>query len=103
MPHEWRRCMKPSSSDSITPASSPSGLFHLPKASAQGRPSSAGTPRGDTAPAGDGRYFQDCPHCGSPLHGDGYKTVLHCENADLEKVWETEPDASPVLCGEATK
>lgn len=43
-----------------------------------------------------------CPHCGSPLIGDGYKTVLHCENADLEVVWDTEPDARPVLCEPTT-
>ena len=41
-----------------------------------------------------------CPNCGGPLAGDGYRTVLHCENADMDKVWECEPDASPVYCDE---
>lgn len=40
------------------------------------------------------------PTCGSQLHGDGYRSVLHCEHADPERVWECEPDARPVLCGE---
>lgn len=40
----------------------------------------------------------NCHHCGAPLLGDGYTQVLHCENADLDLVWETEPDAQPVEC-----
>lgn len=40
-----------------------------------------------------------CPNCGSRLHGDGYKTVLHCEFVDItgfDKAYE--PDGSPVYC-----
>lgn len=41
-----------------------------------------------------------CKNCGGPLLGDGFKTVLHCEFADVVDVWETEPDAAPILCPE---
>ena len=40
----------------------------------------------------------ECPHCGSPLIGDGYRDVLHCENAEPETYEYHEPDAQPVLC-----
>ncbi len=40
----------------------------------------------------------ECPVCGGQLIGDGYQTVLHCENADINDYWYTEPDASPVYC-----
>lgn len=40
----------------------------------------------------------ECPHCGSPLIGDGYRDVLHCENAEPESYECHEPDAQPVLC-----
>lgn len=40
----------------------------------------------------------ECPHCGSPLLGDGHHHVLHCENADPESYEYCEPDAPPVLC-----
>ena len=37
-----------------------------------------------------------CPNCGGPLLGDGYRTVLHCEQAgDIDEI---EPDARPVFC-----
>lgn len=36
-----------------------------------------------------------CPNCGGPLHGDGWRTVLHCEFADIDGI---EPDARPVFC-----
>ncbi len=39
-----------------------------------------------------------CPNCGSPLSGDGFKWVLHCENADPENYTYHEPDAQPVFC-----
>lgn len=37
-----------------------------------------------------------CPHCGSPLQGDGYTVVLHCENAEIPEGME--PDAEAVYC-----
>jgi hypothetical protein len=40
----------------------------------------------------------ECPHCGSPLLGDGVSTILHCEFADDEHVRWAEPDYSPILC-----
>lgn len=40
-----------------------------------------------------------CKDCGGTLIGDGYKTVLHCEEAQEELYSEIEPDANPVLCG----
>lgn len=36
-----------------------------------------------------------CPNCGGLLLGDGFTTVIHCENADSFGV---EPDAEIVLC-----
>jgi len=39
-----------------------------------------------------------CPRCGGNLIGDGWRSVLHCENADLEMYEFHEPDARAVLC-----
>ena len=39
-----------------------------------------------------------CPKCGGDLIGDGYRDVLHCENADPESYAYHEPDAQPVYC-----
>ncbi len=41
-----------------------------------------------------------CPICGGDLIGDGYSSVIHCENAN-ERVYEFhESDAPMVLCDE---
>ncbi len=40
----------------------------------------------------------ECPNCGNPLTGDGFKTVLHCENANPDSYADHEPDAQPVFC-----
>lgn len=40
-----------------------------------------------------------CKDCGGALIGDGYKTVLHCEEAPEELYNDREPDANPVMCG----
>jgi hypothetical protein len=40
----------------------------------------------------------ECPNCGGRLHGNGYNTVLHCENAEDDAYWYVEPDARPVYC-----
>jgi len=42
----------------------------------------------------------ECPNCGSPLIGDGFNTVLHCENADEEAYEFSKPDATPIYCEE---
>lgn len=42
-----------------------------------------------------------CPNCGGKLHGDGFNTVLHCENAEEEAYWYAEPDSRPVYCAPA--
>jgi uncharacterized protein (DUF983 family) len=39
-----------------------------------------------------------CPRCGGSMLGDGFGTVRHCENADQDDYWHSEPDADPVLC-----
>ena len=39
-----------------------------------------------------------CPNCGGGIHGDGYRWVLHCENATPETYEYHEPDAQAVLC-----
>jgi uncharacterized protein (DUF983 family) len=39
-----------------------------------------------------------CPVCGGTMIGDGYTTVLHCENADESTYADHEPDARPVYC-----
>ena len=40
----------------------------------------------------------NCKKCNGGMVGDGYTTVLHCEDADPDKVMCAEPDADPVLC-----
>ena len=40
-----------------------------------------------------------CNDCGGALIGDGYKTVLHCEEVPEELYSESEPDANPIMCG----
>lgn len=42
-----------------------------------------------------------CSHCDGATLGDGYTSVVHCENALLEDYWDLEPDADPVYCGKA--
>ena len=42
--------------------------------------------------------YGPCPRCGGDLIGDGYNTVLHCENAEEAAYEFHEPDAQPVLC-----
>ena len=38
-----------------------------------------------------------CKNCGGAMSGDGYTTVLHCEEVDV--IGEGyEPDAKPVWC-----
>jgi len=37
-----------------------------------------------------------CPNCNGELFGDGYTSVIHCENVDPDP-W-LEPDANPVYC-----
>lgn len=37
-----------------------------------------------------------CPSCGGDLIGDGYTSVIHCEEVDPDP-W-LEPDANPVYC-----
>ena len=39
-----------------------------------------------------------CPRCGGSLIGDGYSLVIHCENAEDDRVWEAEPDAPVIYC-----
>lgn len=41
-----------------------------------------------------------CPDCGGTIVGDGYTTVLHCENVDIEIWRDFEPDTDPVYCSE---
>lgn len=40
--------------------------------------------------------FDGCPNCGGDLVGDGYTSVIHCEEVDPDP-W-LEPDANPVYC-----
>ena len=42
--------------------------------------------------------FGCCEKCGEHLEGDGYTKVLHCPDADEDKVDGVEPDASPIYC-----
>ena len=42
--------------------------------------------------------MHQCPKCGGSMIGDGYTTVLHCENADKSKYEFCEPDAGPIYC-----
>lgn len=53
---------------------------------------------GDSHPPTSKYPNRGCPNCGGKLHGDGYGTVLHCEFADEEDYWYSEPDAEPVFC-----
>ena len=39
-----------------------------------------------------------CPLCGGRTIGDGYSSIIRCENADPEDWWYSEPDADPVYC-----
>lgn len=39
-----------------------------------------------------------CSKCGGTIVGNGYTLVFHCEFADDEKVFESEPDANIILC-----
>jgi len=39
-----------------------------------------------------------CPICGGELIGDGYTSVIHCENVDPPM--DIEPDADPLYCKE---
>ena len=34
-----------------------------------------------------------CPICGWTLVGDGFTSVIHCENAEVKDYWDHEPDA----------
>jgi len=47
-----------------------------------------------------GQRFYDavCPHCHGELIGDGFTTVVHCENADQESYWYSAPDEGPFYC-----
>lgn len=38
-----------------------------------------------------------CPNCGFDLIGDGYTSVLHCENVDVTGEGY-ESDAGPIFC-----
>lgn len=38
----------------------------------------------------------NCPKCGEQLVGDGYTSVYHCPNAELD--FDYEPDAAPIYC-----
>lgn len=44
-------------------------------------------------------YRPTCKDCGENLEGDGYKTVIHCPNADDQLTAYAEPDAGPFYCG----
>ena len=39
-----------------------------------------------------------CSKCNGELVGDGYTTVMHCENADENQYYGKEPDAEVVEC-----
>jgi len=41
-----------------------------------------------------------CPNCGGTITGDGYSTVLHCENVDFDIWRDYEPDAEPLYCND---
>ena len=42
--------------------------------------------------------METCPKCGGTIIGDGYTSVRHCEFADDDKIFESEPDAPVILC-----
>lgn len=39
-----------------------------------------------------------CINCGGTLIGDGYTSVIHCENADTEAYCYAAPDEGPFYC-----
>ena len=40
-----------------------------------------------------------CEVCGGTMVGEGYVTLLHCENVELDMdVLSLEPDAGPIYC-----
>jgi hypothetical protein len=39
-----------------------------------------------------------CPVCGGGIVGDGYAVVRHCENAESDRIWDSEPDAPTIYC-----
>lgn len=39
-----------------------------------------------------------CPNCGGDIIGDGYTTVLHCEQADEDEVMDADPDSQLICC-----
>ena len=39
-----------------------------------------------------------CPICGGDIIGNGYTSVMHCENANDVAYELHEPDANPVYC-----
>ena len=39
-----------------------------------------------------------CPKCGSDMIGDGYTSVIHCENVEDDELQYLEPDAIPIVC-----
>ncbi len=46
-----------------------------------------------------GDYMSNvCNKCGGELIGDGYTSVVHCENADEDMYCGLEPDANIVEC-----
>jgi hypothetical protein len=60
-------------------------------------------PRAESVTAGKTAQFSmyangTCPRCGGEIFGDGYRSVLHCENAEPESYEFHEPDAAKVLC-----
>lgn len=40
-----------------------------------------------------------CSKCGGTILGDGYREVLHCENAEWSALEGREPDSGVVECG----
>lgn len=44
--------------------------------------------------------ISNCPNCGGPLLGDGIIEVRHCRFANLEDVWDSEPNDDFVYCDE---
>lgn len=42
-----------------------------------------------------------CPICGSEMVGDGFHTIIHCENAeygDYYDYYDQAPDSNPLEC-----
>jgi uncharacterized protein (DUF983 family) len=42
--------------------------------------------------------MSQCPECGGELLGDGYTTVIHCENIEEEVYYYAAPDEGPFYC-----